>query len=992
MKLAQVSLSSGEVSPSVAARVDVARYQTALGICRNFYVLPTGGVANRPGTRMVNQTKLGDHDCALLPFIFSDDQAYILEFGAGYIWAYTGAGIVASDNVTVANVTDILDVTAGPAHFAIFTDVPHGRAVGETVFLRDIVGSGVFTALNDVGHRINAVPGASEFWIDWAAGVGSYVSGGVVALNTEVASDYDEDEVGDLRYTQSADVMTLFHPLHPPTELRRMSSSLFSLSVPPFNYGPFKDTNADQSIYIFASAINGSVALSATGAVFLPAHVGALIRLDESDLANIAPWEPSKLLVASGANPYGLLRRSNGKVYQCVTNEVASGNGTYTGSVAPLHTSGAQPDGDGAPITGLAQRAGVSWLYLHAGFGIARITAVTNPTTAQATVLSRLPASVVGGAVTSQGPWNMVGDGATLTLAAAGADSDDSTLYEVTFDGKIQPPESYLASAAGDLLTFFTAPGVGVVVNARELSANNRTNLWAVGAWGEDTGYPSVGTYYQDRLVCAATTAQPQTEWASKSGDYHNHGKSVPLVASDAIVQTLNARQVNSINELIPSDQLISLTGSSSWATPQRGELWQPSTIGFDPQSFKGSAKVRAVQAGESAIHVSRHRTRIFDLNYQIQYDKFKSNELTTYSRHLFTRPKPIVEMDYSDEPDGLLHVVRADGVMPVLTYLRDEAVVGWARWDTQGQFKRVCVIPEDGRDAAYIVARRRIGGVWVRYVERFESRDFDEIEDAYFVDSGLSYDGRNTSTTTMYLTGGVAWVYGEELQLVASAIVSPLVADAIFLDFEDADPDDPESTITTRVQVTLGDQVSTYVWTVTLTGDVAAAFRNRPTIDWATAVDTLRGLGHLEGMPVVALADGNVIEELTVTDETVVLPEPHAVTHVGLSYTCDIQTMNLTIIGQQTIRESGKNIARVAFTVNKTRGLQAGPDAQNLSEVLERTDEAYDQATRLQSGSQQVYIANSWDEDGRVFARQAYPLPAEILAVTPIFQLGTDS
>ncbi|MCF4994213.1 hypothetical protein GIW70_19960 [Pseudomonas syringae] len=77
----QPTFAAGELSPSASARTDIARYYTGLKLCRNFMVMPYGGVRNRPGTRMIcevaDSTKLN----RLIPFQFNDEQTYILQFG-----------------------------------------------------------------------------------------------------------------------------------------------------------------------------------------------------------------------------------------------------------------------------------------------------------------------------------------------------------------------------------------------------------------------------------------------------------------------------------------------------------------------------------------------------------------------------------------------------------------------------------------------------------------------------------------------------------------------------------------------------------------------------------------------------------------------------------------------------------------------------------------------------------------------------------------------
>lgn len=85
MEVLQPSFTSGELSPSLFARIDLERYYTGLRTCRNFIVLPHGGVVNRPGWRFCDSTKNHLKKSRLVDFIFSSTQAYILEFGEGYI-------------------------------------------------------------------------------------------------------------------------------------------------------------------------------------------------------------------------------------------------------------------------------------------------------------------------------------------------------------------------------------------------------------------------------------------------------------------------------------------------------------------------------------------------------------------------------------------------------------------------------------------------------------------------------------------------------------------------------------------------------------------------------------------------------------------------------------------------------------------------------------------------------------------------------------------
>lgn len=79
VSIIQPSFSGGEISPTLAARVDLARYQISLKTCLNFLVMSHGGVRNRPGTTFVDST-LGDQQARLIRFKFNTNDACVLVF------------------------------------------------------------------------------------------------------------------------------------------------------------------------------------------------------------------------------------------------------------------------------------------------------------------------------------------------------------------------------------------------------------------------------------------------------------------------------------------------------------------------------------------------------------------------------------------------------------------------------------------------------------------------------------------------------------------------------------------------------------------------------------------------------------------------------------------------------------------------------------------------------------------------------------------------
>jgi hypothetical protein len=90
------SFAAGELAPALASRTDFAKYASGAKTLRNFFVHPTGGASNRPGTLYVASTKDSSKRSRLVDFQFSTDQAYILEFGDLYIRFYRDGGQILS--------------------------------------------------------------------------------------------------------------------------------------------------------------------------------------------------------------------------------------------------------------------------------------------------------------------------------------------------------------------------------------------------------------------------------------------------------------------------------------------------------------------------------------------------------------------------------------------------------------------------------------------------------------------------------------------------------------------------------------------------------------------------------------------------------------------------------------------------------------------------------------------------------------------------------
>lgn len=101
----QPSFTAGELSPALAARVDLAKYASGLRKAVNIFIHAHGGASNRAGTEFVREVKSSANFARTVPFQFNTEQSYILEFGNLYFRVFRDGGVILSGGVPYEVVT-----------------------------------------------------------------------------------------------------------------------------------------------------------------------------------------------------------------------------------------------------------------------------------------------------------------------------------------------------------------------------------------------------------------------------------------------------------------------------------------------------------------------------------------------------------------------------------------------------------------------------------------------------------------------------------------------------------------------------------------------------------------------------------------------------------------------------------------------------------------------------------------------------------------------
>jgi hypothetical protein len=288
----------------------------------------------------------------------------------------------------------------------------------------------------------------------------------------------------------------------------------------------------------------------------------------------------------------------------------------------------------------------------------------------------------------------------------------------------------------------------------------------------------------------------------SKIGDYENFEPSATAdgtVADDnAISFTFNSNTVNVVRWLLSVEKgLLAGTVGGEWVVRPSalGEALSPTNVSAEQVSSYGSANVQAVQAGKTSVFTQRSGRKLRELRHFFQEDGFEAPDLTILAEHITA--SGIKELARQAEPQSLVWGVRTDGELICMTYERDLEVVrvGWHRHTLGGVsdaagaapiVESVASIPTpDGTaNEVWVVVQRYIDGAAVRYVE-YLTPDFEDtvaLEDAFFVDCGLTYDGAATTTIT-----GLDHLEGESISLLVDGAVHPnktVASGSITLDY----------------------------------------------------------------------------------------------------------------------------------------------------------------------------------------------------------------
>jgi len=730
--LIQTSFNSGEISPKLGGRVDLEKYSSALETCKNFVLMPGGGVVRRPGFEYIAGTKTNSTKSRLIPFEFSTEQAYMLEFGSEYMRVFADGGQVFdvdSDTRLLLHMdgTDgsTLFADSGTNGFTSSSYIITGDAQIDTAQYEFASGSYLSTAGDALSYTDNH---GTDDW--WHMGTNDFTVDFWVLFDDFSSSQplFDHYVDGNNRvflYWSSTGKEVRFDVIDATVTAPSLAGS-FSPTVDTWYHVALERYGNIWTLFVNGSSVDTETDASDWPDLAAPLSIGRSVGGTNSLRGQIDEFRFSTVSRYSGADfdvptaPYPI--EAGGTEYEITTPYL------------PGHLDDLR----------YVQSADVMWVT-HPDFMPRKLDRTAHDAwtiTAMSWTSEYTPGTadnwppVLDLNLTSTELLTSAATGSDITLTAGAAffDNNDIGKYFVMHNGF-------------GIITSVNSTTQAIWDIVDTLSAATSTPDWYESAWSADQGYPRVATFFEERLAFAGSIERPQTLWMSASGDYEDFTRNAitggEVQDTDSLAFTISSDQVNAIRWLHSMSKLIiGTTGGEWWMTgATSSEPLTPSSVYVRRDSTFGSADVAPEHINNATMFVQRHGKKVLRYGYDFEDDAYVGQDVSILAEHL-TKNTTIKEMAYQRSPYQILWAITADGTLIVLTYMREHEVVGWHRHDVDGTVESIATISGDTEDELWAIVNRTIDGGTVRYVERMHtfwtSGDF---EDAFCVDSGLTYD-----------------------------------------------------------------------------------------------------------------------------------------------------------------------------------------------------------------------------------------------------------
>jgi hypothetical protein len=283
-------------------------------------------------------------------------------------------------------------------------------------------------------------------------------------------------------------------------------------------------------------------------------------------------------------------------------------------------------------------------------------------------------------------------------------------------------------------------------------------------AWSAARGYPSCGTFFQERFFLAGSRSIPNGLWGSTIFAVYdfNDAESLP---DNAISFYPAAGSSNYIDALTSSKSLLVHTNTGNYSTPLTTDLpLTPANFSLTEQNKDGISSVIPVFIDNQIIYVDRSGKNIKSMFWDIIQSSYVNTNISLPSSHLVQTPQDMAVFSEPFFTDGYYIIaVNNEGNLAIYNSLTEQDVKGWTKANTAqnttaGFFKRIT----SGLNRAWVIVQRTINGAVKLYLE--------ELDFEFPVDCGLHIINTTPSSTV----GNLSFLEGQTVQILADGAVLP--------------------------------------------------------------------------------------------------------------------------------------------------------------------------------------------------------------------------
>lgn len=735
----------GMVSPLALARIDLEATPFWAEDMTNWMPRVLGSMMMRPGTEYIGSTYT-NAKAKHLKFIFSNTDTAIIELTDSLMRVRVNEDVITRPSVSTAitNGTFATDITSwsddsATGCTASWETGGYASLVGNT-FNRAKLRQTVTVAVADrnVVHairvvvtrgncyfRVGSTTSNDDFFTESLLGVGTHSLSftPTADFNVTIAADqkYEtlvdsvtieaagdmtiptpwlEDDLTNIRFTQSADIIYVACQGHQQYKIERRDTEAWSVVKYMPEDGPFRNINTSRTT-ITASATTGDIVLNASDSVFKTTNVGGLYRLESvGQFVSIGVTAENQW-----SDPVQVTGVGNSRDITVVRSGTWSATVTLQRSVGDV--------GNWTDVTTYTTNASVTY----------------NDTLDNQIIYYRI-----------------------------GIDTGDFT--SGTADLSLQCAAGSITGIVR--ITGYTSETSVTAMVLKALGSTAATDSWYAGSWSDRRGYPSAVAFYDGRLVWAGKDKIfASVSDAFESFDDEVEGDSGPIQRSIGSGPVDQINWLLPMYRLVLGGQgdewEIRSSALDEPITPSNFNIKSASnqgSAGVQAEKVDGTG-VFVQRSGKRVYELGYS---------QDQFNNYQTDDLTKLFPEAAGDGNTFIQIAVQRQPDTRIHCLRSDGKVAINVRDHAETVKAWMIFETDGYVEDIFVLPGDEEDKVYYCVRRMLGDETVRYLERWamesecQGGTTSKIADSHVVYSGAAI---TAVTGADHLEGKTVTVWG---------------------------------------------------------------------------------------------------------------------------------------------------------------------------------------------------------------------------------------